>query len=324
MTPDQQIIDLISGNLNAKQKDEILKVISQDPALQEEYEKIKNAWALSSSPTFTDIKKRDESFQKLVAIIHKRKRIKLIQTLKYAAILILFFALGYVASQQLESLMLTESYKTNELTEIYVPKGEQAEITLADNTKVILNSDTKLTFPVKFNKKQRFVSISGEAYFDVSKSKIPFIVNSSYGNIRVLGTSFNIRAYGDMEYQTTLVEGKVIFTNKALETILKPGEQLTVTTKNQANVKKVNTTAASSWTLGVISFENEPLMDVVKKLERHFNITISLDKTLAPIRFTGKVVDESIDEVMLLIDKTKPIKYTYDKNKKNLTIMNHT
>jgi len=324
MTPDHKIIELVSGNLDEMQKDEILKLISQDPVLQEEYEKIKNAWALSSGPASVDLKKRDESFQKLVDIIRKRKRIKLIQTMKYAAILILVFGLGFLANQYLASITPINQLEADNLTEIYVPKGERAEITLADNTHVVLNSDTKLRFPVKFNEKQRFVSISGEAFFDVSKSNVPFIVNSECGNVRVLGTSFNVRAYGDMVYQTTLVEGKVIFTNKGLETMLRPGEQLTVAGDNQATVQTVNTETASSWTQGIISFENEPLSEVVKKLERHFDITISLDETLASIHFTGNIIDETIDEVMVLIGKTKPIKYTYDKNKKILKIMSRT
>ena len=136
------------------------------------------------------------------------------------------------------------------------------------------------------------------SYYDVSKSKIPFIVNSSYGDIRVLGTSFNVRAYGDMEYAATLVEGKVVFTGKKIETVLKPGEQLTINEDNQATLAAVDTEAVSSWTQGVISFENEPLSSVVKKLERHFDIRITLEETLAPIRFTGKIVDESIEDVI--------------------------
>lgn len=106
--------------------------------------------------------------------------------------------------------LLFKDYRYNksaQLQTVAVPAGQRAQITLADGTKVWLNSQSTLTYASNFGRQERNVLLDGEAYFEVSKNeKIPFFVNTETNKVRVVGTSFNVCAYnGSNEFETTLV-----------------------------------------------------------------------------------------------------------------------
>jgi ferric-dicitrate binding protein FerR (iron transport regulator) len=320
MEHEKQIIKLVSGNLDEIQKKEILAKIKDDGQLRKDYERIKNAWSLASYDQQLDGLTIEKSFVNFQKRTRKPQRILIGQVFKYAAIMILFFSLGVVSTNYILPRFKSSSTAISELNSINVPNGEKADLTLADGSRVWLNSGTTFRFPNSFDGGKREVIISGEAYFDVVKGKVPFIVSSEFGKIQVLGTSFNVRAYNNMLFQITLGEGKIQFKNSVDQVMLNPGQQLIVSENERATISQVDPALASSWKNGVIAFANEPLSDVMKKLERHFDVQVELDQKLSLIKFTGQVFNESIDEVMEYINKTKPIKYAYDKRKKTLKI----
>jgi ferric-dicitrate binding protein FerR (iron transport regulator) len=320
MEHEKQIIDLVTGNLEESKKKEILAKIKGDATLRKDYERIKNVWSLASYDQRLDDLTVEKSFVNFQNRTRKPKTLLIGQVFKYAAIMILFFSLGVVSNNYILPYFKSSSTIISELNSVHVPNGEKAELTLADGSRVWLNSGTTFRFPNSFDGEKREVAISGEAYFDVAKGKAPFIVSSEFGKIQVLGTSFNVRAYNDMLFQATLAEGKIQFKNKDEEIILAPGQQLIMSKNEGIIISQVDPALASSWKNGVISFVNEPLSIVMRKLERHFDIRVELDQKLSPIKFTGQVFDESLDEVMEYINKTKPIKYAYDKRKKTLKI----
>ncbi len=320
MELEKQIIALISGNLNDDEKKEILLKIKHDKHLQREYQRIKNAWSLASYDQQTDGLTIEKSFVRFKKQIQKTQKVRILQFLKYAAAIVLIFSLGMLSQQFLlsgEGLFNSLSHQVNE---IHVPNGEKTELTLADGSKVWLNAGTNFRVPTNFDENHREVSLSGEAFFEVKKGTAPFTVNSEYGVIQVLGTSFNVRAYDNLPFKTTLTEGKIQFSNRLDKKVLFPGQQLVLSKEDGWIIKQINPEIASSWKNGVIAFENEPLGDLAKRLERHFDIVIVLDQDIASIRFTGQVFDESLDEVMEYIHKTKPIKYAYDKTRRTLKI----
>lgn len=235
--------------------------------------------------------------------------------LKYAAIIVLFFSLGIFSNHFFQSPSSQIAYN-----EVHVPNGQRTELTLSDGSKVWLNSGTTFEFPKSFNKHSRFVKLEGEAYFEVQKGKVPFIVSSKYGDIKVLGTKFNVQAYNDLNFQATLEEGKINFKNPIAERTLAPGQQLTLTDHKKLNITCVDAKQASLWKKGIISFKQEPLGELAKKLERHFDIHIEIDPKLSSIKFTGEIFGESINDVMEYIYKTKPINYAYDKKTRTLKI----
>lgn len=159
---------------------------------------------------------------------------------------------------------------------VNVPRGGEYQLTLSDGSKVQLNSMSSIRFPVQFAKDCRLVELEGEAYFEVSKTGQPFIVKTKGMNIEVLGTTFNISAYANEEYQTTLVNGSVrVQTEDGSNRILKPSEQACVIPgSNQINVRNVDTAFYTSWIHGKINFKDQRLEDIMKTLARWYDMEV--------------------------------------------------
>ncbi len=318
---ENKIINLVSGNIEGKERDELIKQIKSDPLLLKKYQEIKNAWALSTYSNRMSQESIDSSYSHFVKNISSRKRIQLYTYVKYAAIMILFFSIGIISNKYIFNNEGKSSNFSFLMNEISVPNGDKAELTLVDGTKVWLNSGTEFSFPSEFKGKLRKVIISGEAFFEVTKNKKkPFVVNTDFGDIKVLGTSFNVRAYENMNFQANLVEGSIQFSKDSIGKLLKPGEQLMINDNKEIIISKFTNPSSYTWKDGVITFQNEMLENVIKKLERHYDITIQLDSKLSSIRFTGKIYNESIEEVMILINKIEPINYKYTKDLNDLVI----
>ena len=311
----EEIIAVITGHVTGDRKNDLLSQIKKDPLLRKEYNSLKNIWALSSQQA----KMPDEKVRKAYSVQKTSLSIHHFYTiLKYAAILVIVFGAG-----MLFNTYLADNCALNgEPTEIVVPPGQVAEVGLPDGSHVWINSDTRLSFSKTFNGEKRKVLLSGEAYFKVRKDKKPFVVTTRFGDITVLGTSFNVHAYDDSKFQATLVNGSIRYTNNAKKNIvLLPGQQLSFSQGDSMLVRAVKTNRYTSWKDGVIIFKKEPLKEVVRKLERHFDVKIILeDNTLEDICFTGNIKNESLPDVLELINKTKPIRYTYDQKLKKISI----
>ena len=159
---------------------------------------------------------------------------------------------------------------------VNVPRGGEYQLTLSDGSKVQLNSMSSIRFPVQFAQDCRLVELEGEAYFEVSKTGQPFIVQTKGMKIEVLGTTFNISAYANEEYQTTLVSGSVkVQTENGSNRILKPSEQACITPgSNQINVRNVDTAFYTSWIHGKINFKDQRLDDIMKTLARWYDMDV--------------------------------------------------
>jgi len=163
-----------------------------------------------------------------------------------------------------------------------VPRGGQYVVELSDGTKVWLNSESQLKYPVSFIEGQsREVELAyGEAYFDVSPSSkhkgAKFKVFNQFQEIDVLGTEFNIKAYkGESNVYTTLVEGKISISTDNKNLGLKPNQQLDLDINNNTSaIKTVDVYNEVSWKDGVFSFESKPLEEVMKVFSRWYDIEI--------------------------------------------------
>ncbi|MCW0484510.1 FecR family protein [Gaoshiqia sediminis] len=205
--------------------------------------------------------------------------------------------------------------------EVYIPYGAKTRITLPDGSAVWLNSGSKLSYPSVFNG-ERSVHLEGEAYFDVVKSKVPFQVATHFGQVEVLGTSFNVKSFSNEEFQATLVEGSVRlsgFGGKGV--LLNPGELASFTENSSLVVTPVDTNLFTSWKDGKLIFYREPFSKVAVRLERWYNVDIEIeDEELNNLWFTGTIEMETFTEFMELIVRTYPIHYTYDQNTRILKI----
>ena len=159
---------------------------------------------------------------------------------------------------------------------VNVPRGGEYQLMLSDGSKVQLNSMSSIRFPVQFAQDCRLVELEGEAYFEVSKTGQPFIVQTKGMKIEVLVNTFNISAYANEEYQTTLVSGSVkVQTENGSNRILKPSEQACITPgSNQINVRNVDTAFYTSWIHGKINFKDQRLDDIMKTLARWYDMDV--------------------------------------------------
>lgn len=166
--------------------------------------------------------------------------------------------------------------------------GMECHIVLSDGTKVHLNAESQLTYPICFSSKERIVQVEGEAYFDVAPDKEhPFIVKTSHTSIQVTGTSFNVRAYADEEIEsTTLISGgvKISSGNEVFELI--PNQHYTYNKKTNTNtVTNVNTELYTSWESGSFIFLNVPLENVMSYLSKWYGFKYTFeDETAKQVR----------------------------------------
>ena len=165
------------------------------------------------------------------------------------------------------------------LMALSVPRGQDYHLTLADGTQVWLNAESRLEFPDRFNGNTREVRLQGEAYFEVKKdAKRPFIVHTDYLTTRVLGTSFDVRAYSRKDASVTLVSGRVQVKTGDLAQVLSPGEQASLK-GSQLAVKAVDTYPITQWKEGFFYFDNQSLFFIMQELARWYGVNVSFDDT---------------------------------------------
>lgn len=158
--------------------------------------------------------------------------------------------------------------------------GMECRITLSDGTKVHLNAESQLTYPVCFSSKERIVQVKGEAYFDVvPDSEHPFIVQTPHTSIRVTGTTFNVRAYSDEKSEsTTLVSGGIKIKSGTESFELSPNQHFTFDKKSgKSIVTNVNTELYTSWESGSFIFKNVPLENVMSYLSKWYGFKYTFE-----------------------------------------------
>lgn len=232
--------------------------------------------------------------------------------------------------------------------------GERKSLMLPDGSSVVLNAGSTLTMADGFNTNSRKISLSGEAYFEVAKNvDLPFVIHTSSMDIKVLGTSFNVRAYPDEARDiTSLITGKIEVTvsngdgkSKAKEYYLQPLQKIVIS-KNGSGIALSNGNTAGSqgkpslridslrvsqlvdqipetaWTENKLFFDAESLDQVMEKIERWYGVRVQLDnKAIENLHFTGSYQNESLDEVMQALTLSNPeVHYRIEKKNKLLIL----
>ncbi|NHN25300.1 FecR family protein [Flavobacterium jejuense] len=208
-----------------------------------------------------------------------------------------------------------------------VPRGGQFQLTLSDGTKIWLNSESQLKYPVSFNNTQsrQVELVYGEAYFDVSSSTkhngLNFKVNHNKQEVKVLGTEFNIKAYKDeSNIYTTLVEGEVAVSVRGINKVIKPGEQSNFNSiLNTIEVSNVDVFREVGWKYGAFSFKHKPLKEIMVVLSRWYDMEVIFEnKRYENVTFNGTLYkNQSIEEVLMLI---KGSINSYEINNKTLIL----
>jgi ferric-dicitrate binding protein FerR (iron transport regulator) len=181
---------------------------------------------------------------------------------------------------------------------------------------VQLNSETKLVYSSGFNSGERTVSLEGEAFFNVAKDKKhSFIIKTKLLDFKVYGTSFNVQAYpDDREVNTTLVEGSLGVIGKTGSEIVKlvPGENANFKEENKKLiVSNVDLELYTSWKDGLVTFRNEKLKDIARKIERWYNVQIVINnQKLADELYMGTIMkNKPIDQLLEVFKLTSSLNY---------------
>lgn len=226
-----------------------------------------------------------------------------------------------------EELLYKNSRSSKKVVYNYltIPRGGQFAITLSDGTKVWLNSETKLKFPVNFaeGKSREVELVYGEAYFDVSPSTAHkgagFTVHQKNQEIHVIGTEFNIKAYNDdSNIATTLVEGKVEMQFANVKQKLIPNQRADFDLKTKkVKIAKVDVYSEICWKDGIFSFEDKPLDEIMRVLSRWYDIQVVFEnESIKKEQFNGVLIkDRNIDEILRSIKNSGIIKKYEFKNK---------
>ena len=217
--------------------------------------------------------------------------------------------------------------ETGDRKPVYVVKqvlpGQKSTFRLSDGSTIRLNAGSSLRYPEVFSGNERRVVLSGEAFFDVaSDENKPFVVISKGLVTTVLGTSFNIRSYGENEKAAVIVaSGKVKVENNVGGTvILLPEEQATFNRETKRITKSaVNLERMLAWKDNTLWFENDPLVEVAEQLEKWYDVTISFkDKSVKNCLLTGKFRNENLTNVLKAIKISTGI--SYERNNKQIII----
>ncbi len=190
-----------------------------------------------------------------------------------------------------------------------VPRGAEYKLSLADGTRVWLNAESEITYPIAFKGDVRKVTLKGEAFFDVAKdAEHPFIVHTSDFNVRVTGTKFNIRSYSDIPISTTLTEGSVQLERKGTVTLLKPGQQA-ILSGEKIEVKEVDVNEATAWRNNAFCFKNQTLENMLNEIARWYDLEVFyMTPLLKTLHFTAYFSRScSIEEVIYKIERTQKV-----------------
>lgn len=206
---------------------------------------------------------------------------------------------------------------------IVTPLGGKYRVRLSDGTIVILNSGSKLEFPVGFHGPERRVKLIGEAYFEVTKDPSrPFMVVSGDGSTEVLGTKFNVSNYPeDRMVKTTLLEGKVKFSRNDMRggaQVLNPGEQA-ILNGDAIQVIQVNAADLMAWKDNKFVFKNVQLAAVMRQLSRWYNIEVDYNSLPDRRLYVNISCDVNLSEVLRMMSVTSGIKFNVEGRRVSVT-----
>lgn len=261
--------------------------------------------------------------KKLFEQIHKQEkqithtRHMLLRWSKYAAIFIVALTIGGGIFKTVEST------QKNHVETIAVESGNSIrQIVLPDSSKVWLNKNSRLTYASAFIQKERKVQLEGEAYFEVSKNKkVPFIVDNKLMQVKVLGTTFNLKCtQGSPTASATLIEGviEVKGNNHEGRITLSPGQSAEINSATRRlTVRQVNARMRGIWRKGLIPFEEANLNDIALTLEKYYPVKIILADDIDLQNTYSGVLKQmnNIESVLKSLKNSIPIEYRIEQNK---------
>lgn len=210
--------------------------------------------------------------------------------------------------------------KELEFNQLIIPKGTFYHLVLSDGTKVWLNADSKIKYPVSFGQDKREVCLRGEGYFEVAKdSSRPFIVSTDKMDVKVLGTTFDVNTYEDEGKSfVVLVEGLVeVSAGKGESRIITPGYMAEVNMHDvqaKIHVSKCDTEHYIAWKSGNFSFRNASLTEILKRVSRYYDVTVIREQVFEEEYYTGDVSsDVSLESLLAVIESSTSVSFKVER-----------
>ncbi|TKC60090.1 DUF4974 domain-containing protein [Pedobacter hiemivivus] len=190
------------------------------------------------------------------------------------------------------------------------PKAGEYKMILSDGTQVWLNAASSLRFPTNFNKHERRVELTGEAYFEVAHNKaLPFIVSFNKTEVEVLGTHFNISSYQTYS-KTTLIEGAIKVSEGTSQRLIKPGQQA-FTYDGHLTVRAVDTYKSIAWKEGVFYFKEDRIKDILDQVSRWYDVDIVYNGEPNRKRYSGTIRRQAtLSQVLEMLKTVSDTEYS--------------
>lgn len=290
----------IEGNASAEEKRRVICWLEEDEAHVREYRTLRKLHDLT---IWNEPKQPIHQAEKKSRTINLHKWSR--ELLKIASVLLVGVFITYFVLRQNEN--------KPQMQTIYVPHGQRVELFLSDGTEVWLNSGTTLTFPDRFTRTTRDITLDGEGYFKVTKDgKRPFIVHTNHYNTRVLGTEFNVKSYTKNNYfEVALLEGSVeVFADNLQAVRLKENEKI-YWTDQKLYKEQLTDFNYFKWREGLLCFEKENLASLFTKLELYYDVRIIVkNESLLNWSYSGKFrIRDGVEHVLRVLQRRHQFEY---------------
>lgn len=312
------IIKYLNRETTPEEKKQLLDWLKEDQANKKIFTEIRDIWLLSESTTISDneVQQAFHLFKQHTGVQkNKRGKQQSFSFLRIAAsiaVLLICTLGGYFGGKKSTVTDTTKNMLV--MNQVIMGNESKGSVTLPDGTIVWLNANTKITYPETFSKDIRKVELKGEAYFDViPNAQAPFIVVSDQMEVNVIGTKFDIKNYPEQSnLETTLITGKVQvrFSPDHEFITLAPNQTISFDKqKDQYDIHQVEAKDYIIWTDDKLTFTNEPLSDILYKMEKWYNIRITYtDNVDLNQRLSFTIRKENKEEIFKLLELIAPIK----------------
>lgn len=303
------IIRHLSGETDPEEEQQLKEWLKESDVNQQEYKELKQAWHLCGSERLPN---PDLVYARIDAQINEPPVFSLTKRPYLAAAMI--------------SLLLLSAYllwiytplfnESKQLQLVQTEIGGQQQLSLPDGTVVYLNTESSLQFPPSFHGNERRVILNGEAFFDVERDTLkPFIIELPEGKIRVLGTSFNVKAYAEgSKMETTVSTGRVAFLypgEHEQAMLIQPNEKLSYSNTDKSILKEITEVEQSlAWMENKIVFQASTLQEIAEELEHYFDINVEFEnEKLQACSMTGTFSTDSYREILNTLTMTNAFKF---------------
>lgn len=311
---ERRLNDYISGMITDEEKVELFSLAGSSELYRLQYNKAVKLHALLHVPVLEA--RKGEGYRRFSQRIQGepgRKKNQFVIWVRFAAAAMVLMVL----TSALSIYIYENQYKSDKdiLCETIVPFGSQTKIILPDSSVVVLNSGSVLKYPATFEREERNVYLAGEGYFKVAKDKDKvFQVYAGDARIQVTGTVFNVRSYpDDIQTEVDLIEGGVNVSVGEKNVFLKPNERALYNRESGSLERQTYETYKSAlWTTGKLSFVNASFREILKEIERKYNVKIHVvSQRVEGEYFSGTIhAGMTLQEVFNFIDVDK--KYSFE------------